>query len=198
MNKDLKQKGLLSVLLVIGLGVGFLANSSNFLESSGPGGLADNSSWTEKELQAVESGESFTISELERPVLIETFAVWCTTCSRQQQEIKKLHESRNITSVSLNVDQNENEEKVLNHKKQNGFDWIYAISPIELTNVLRQRFGNSIANPPSAPVILICDGEANRLEKEDFGSPVKSADFLEEKIKSQCQTENSSSPGGAS
>jgi len=189
MKEELRRKGLLAAVLAVGLGIGFVLNGSGEEPSPRTGNISgevDNSSWTDFTLQAVESGENFTISELERPVLVETFAVWCTTCSRQQEEVSRLHKDVNVTSVSLNVDQNENTDKIINHKQDNGFHWRYAIAPVELTNDLRNRFGNSIANPPSAPMILICDGKAVRLEKEDLGSPVKSSDFLEKEIISRC------------
>lgn len=175
----------LAGVLVLGLGLGLILNFSQQEANAGPGG-AENIDWQEKMLEDVSTGENFTFSGLERPVLIETFAVWCTTCSRQQQEIEKLHEEVNVTSVSLNVDPNEDAEKVVNHRQENEFDWRYAVAPVDLTNALRNEFGNSVANPPSAPVILLCDGEAVRIEKEGFGSPVKSADFLEERIRSVC------------
>lgn len=199
MKEDLKKQSLLAAVLIFGIGLGVLVNSSTLIVGDDTPQFR-NLNWTDATLQTVEGGENFTISSLDEPVMIETFAVWCTTCSRQQQEIKKLHERINVTSVSLNVDQNENDKKVLNHKKENDFSWRYAISPIELTNVLRQKFGNSIANPPSAPVILVCDGESFRLEKEGFGSPVKSADLLQDKIKNKCDTdfrEESDSRSGA-
>ena len=188
-----KQKALkIGGVLVLGLGLGLALNSSQQGTVSGPESVG-SLEWQNVTLQDVDTGENFTVSGLERPVLLETFAVWCTTCSHQQQEIEKLHEEVNVTSVSLNVDPNEDAEKIVDHKEENGFHWLYAISPVELTNSLRNRFGNSIANPPSAPVILLCEGEAVRLEKEGFGSPVKSADFLEEEIISTCGLETGGS-----
>lgn len=199
-----KEKTLkISGVVLIGLGLGLLLNFSQQGDTKpGPEGSVNSQAvnWQNFSFQTVEDSENFTVSGLEKPVLIETFAVWCTTCSRQQQEIKKLHEDLNVTSVSLNVDPNENAGKVIDHKQENGFDWRYAVAPVEVTNALRTEFGNSVANPPSAPVILVCGGEAVRLEKEGLGSPVKSSDFLAEEIRDRCEIDlesNSRSGSGA-
>ena len=184
MEQDLKNYIVLAGILGIGLVTGFALNSSG--SGSGPGGSLDGSDWRNTTLQDVSTDENFTITGLEKPVVVETFAVWCTTCSRQQSEIKDIHGSVEFSSVSLNVDRNENREKIIQHKETNNFTWTYAISPISLTNQLRERFGNSIANPPSAPVILVCEDGARRIQKEGFGSPVKSSKMLEEEIKLGC------------
>jgi hypothetical protein len=49
--------------------------------------------WFGASLKDVRSGASFTINDFQgKVVLVETMAVWCPTCFRQQQEIKALHE----------------------------------------------------------------------------------------------------------
>lgn len=179
MDKDWKNYVLLAGILGLGLLAGLTLNDSAF--SRGPLDSVNTSDWKETTLQEVSSGENFTIAELEKPVLIETFAVWCPTCTRQQVEIEKVHNSTDVTSVSLDVDLNEDPEKVRNHVERNGFDWRYAISPIELTNKLRKKFGTSIANPPSAPVILVCEEGSRRLP-----DGVKTASTLQEEIEKGC------------
>jgi len=119
------------------------------------------------ELKNINTGNSFKLSDFqEKPILLESFAVWCPTCTRQQQEIKKLHEELgdDFTSVSLDTDPNEDEARVLEHIQRNGFDWHYSIPPIEFTQTLINEFGVSIVNAPSAPVILICNNEARKLD----------------------------------
>jgi hypothetical protein len=150
-------------------------------QSSKTVGSANSSAWQEIELQDVNSGESFTVAELEKPLLVETFAVWCPTCTNQQNEIKKLKKESNITSVSLDVDPNEDEQQIRKHSRKNGFDWRYAISPPELTRMLVQEYGNSIANPPSAPVVLVCKNSSRRLS-----NGVKTSSTLQKQIKEGC------------
>lgn len=183
MNQERQKKVALGGVLVLGLFLGLALNSSN---TGNSGSSLEDRSWQEVNLTDVRNGEQFTVAELDKPVLIETFAVWCTTCTRQQQEIKKLHGEVNFTSVSLNVDPNEGESKIRNHIQREGFDWRYAISPIQMTNTLREEYDNTIANPPSAPVILVCENETRRLQ-----NGVKPASKLEEEIRRGCTTQDS-------
>lgn len=179
MEQDLKKKSMLAGILVVGLVIGVTLNNST--KPSALSGSVNASDWKQVTLQDVSTGENFTMAELEKPVLVETFAVWCPTCTRQQVEIQKLHKRTNITSVSLDVDPNEDASKIRSHIQRNGFSWRYAISPIELTNMLRAKFGNSVANPPTAPVILVCENDSRRLP-----DGVKPVSTLQEEIEKGC------------
>jgi len=138
--------------------------------------------WRDISLKDVRTGRTFTIADFKgKTVILETFAVWCPTCTKQQRDIKQLHSDigDEFVSISLDVDPNESEEKVKEHLKRNGFDWLYAIAPPELTKLLMDEFGTVIVNAPSAPVVLISeDGDARLL-----GRGVKSAEKLMAEIK---------------
>jgi cytochrome oxidase Cu insertion factor (SCO1/SenC/PrrC family) len=138
--------------------------------------------WRDISLKDVRTGRTFTIADFKgKTVILETFAVWCPTCTKQQREIKQLHSEigDEFISITLDVDPNESEEKVKEHLKRNGFDWLYAIAPPELTKLLIDEFGTVIVNAPSAPVVLISeDGDARLL-----GRGVKSAEKLKAEIK---------------
>jgi thiol-disulfide isomerase/thioredoxin len=137
-------------------------------------------SWRNIALQDVNTGEQFTISQFEdKPILLESFAVWCPTCTAQQRKIKELHDEigDQAVSISLDTDSNEDEERVRAHTQKNGFDWYYAVSPIELTQALIDDFGSSIVNAPSVPMILLCpnktpeklpNGQKSVQELKDF------------------------------
>lgn len=134
------------------------------------------------ELKDIRTGENFKISDFsDKPVLLESFAVWCPTCTFQQREIKKLHEEigDSVVSISLDTDPNEDEARILQHISSNNFEWYYAISPVDLTRSLIDEFGIGIVNAPSAPVILICNNEARKLD-----SGVKSSGELKEEVES--------------
>jgi len=141
--------------------------------------------WMEFELKDINSGETFKISDFKgKPVLLESFAVWCPFCTKQQEETKKLHEEvgDSVISISIDTDPNEDESKVLEHTQENGFTWRYAISPTELTQSLIDEFGVSIVNAPSVPMILVCeDGSFKKL-----GSGVKKVNELKAEI-ANCQ-----------
>ncbi len=167
------------VLLVVIVSGYALLGSSNNAASSGDAG-----NWTTVELEDVESGERFTVAELEKPVLVETFAVWCPTCLRQQKEVEKLHQQYSgFTSVSLDTDPNEDAEKVRKHLEEHGFGWRYAVAPTEVTGGLIEDFGSSIVNAPLAPMVIVCEDGARRLK-----NGVKSASNLQAELEKGCET----------
>lgn len=140
--------------------------------------------WMTTELENVTGDEAFTLASFDRPVLLETFAVWCSTCLSQQRESKEFHErvGDDVVTVGLNVDPNEDTDAVREHAETHGFDWFFSISPPDVTRSLADQFGDSIANPSSAPIVLICpDGEFRRLE-----DGVKSAETLESEVEAGC------------
>lgn len=143
-------------------------------------------SWLTVELHDVVTREAFRISDFEgRPVLLESFAVWCPTCTKQQQEIRRLHDEvgEAIVSISLDVDPNEEEALVRRHALQNGFGWRYVVAPPQLTLALIQQFGTAVVVASSAPMILVCpDGGAIELLRRG----VKSAEWLLDTIQAKC------------
>lgn len=168
------------VLIALGslaiLGLGFQA-----LPESDTGSNSSSADWKQIQLKDVSTGETFTVAELEKPVLVESFAVWCPTCTRQQQELKKLHSGTDVRSVSIDVDPNEDASKVRQHVNRHGFDWRYAIAPSEMTRQLVEEYGNSIAHPPSAPAVLVCENGTRKLP-----NGVKPVSKLKEEIEKGC------------
>jgi cytochrome oxidase Cu insertion factor (SCO1/SenC/PrrC family) len=131
------------------------------------------------------NGENFKVSDFSgKPILIESFAVWCPTCTRQQNEIKKFHEEVGdaVVSISLDTDPNEDVAKVKAHTLQHGFDWHYVISPPDFTQSLIGVFGIGVVNAPSAPVILVCEDQSFRM----LDSGVKDVSELKEEIERGC------------
>ena len=166
------------VLVVLG------AAAYAFSSTSGSPNTGETLNWTDIEVEDVRTGDTYRISQFDKPVLVETFAVWCPTCTRQQEEVRKLHEDigDDFVSVSLDVDPNEDAAKITRHTERHGFDWRYSIAPPEMTASLQKEFGPSVLNPPSAPMILVCeDGKSRKLE---FG--VKPASKLKAEIENGC------------
>ena len=144
--------------------------------------------WRQISLTNVHDDSTYTIDSLsDKPVIIESFAVWCPTCTKQQRELKELHADQefgeSFHSIGLDTDQNEDAAKVLSHAQKNGFNWRYSVSPVSLTNALVDEFGISVVNAPSAPVILVCQdgGDAYFLEKG-----VKKAHEIKQEIQTKC------------
>lgn len=142
-------------------------------------------SWREIPLKDVSTGENFRVNDFTgKNILVESFAVWCPLCTKQQKEIHALKEELkdDLVSISLDTDPNEDEQKVLEHIKRNSFSGLYAVAPVEATRSLIDEFGVGVVNAPSAPVILICSsGETYKLKPG-----VKSAEDLKNSIDSLC------------
>ena len=141
--------------------------------------------WRQAEFTNVKNGEKFTIDDFKgKTVLLESFAVWCPTCLKQQKEMDKLKEldGKEIIHISLDTDPNENRKKVAEHLERNGFDWYFAVSPIEVTRLLTDEFGIGFVNAPSAPVVLICEDGGSRF----LGRGVKDVEELTQEIKIGC------------
>jgi cytochrome oxidase Cu insertion factor (SCO1/SenC/PrrC family) len=136
--------------------------------------------WFAASLKDVRSGESFTLNDFNgKVVLVETMAVWCTTCYQQQTQLKALQESlgmrADFVSVSLDIDPNEDESALAAYTQKNsGFDWRYAVAGPDVARAIGNSFGDQFLNPPSAPIFVIDrHGVAHALP---FG--VKSAEDL--------------------
>ena len=174
--------GIFVIFVVVILGFVLFSNKNDSFEQQPKNSVF----WMDLELKDVNTGETFKISEFNKPVLLESFAVWCPTCTKQQIELKKLHDlpgfsEEEVISISLDTDPNEDENKIREHSQSNGFNWRYAISPTDLTKQLIDEFGPSIVNAPSAPIVLICpDGNFHQLSS----SRVKSVQDLQDAIAS--------------
>jgi hypothetical protein len=141
--------------------------------------------WRDFELEDIITGETFKISDFAgKPVLLESFAVWCPSCTVQQIETQKLKESRGdaIVHISVNTDPNEDEHRVREHLDRHGFDWYYAVAPIEWTNALIDEFGLNVVYPPRSPVVLICADQTARMLR----GGIKREAFLIEEIEKGC------------
>lgn len=123
--------------------------------------MMETPAWFGSSLKDVRSGASFTIHDFQgKVVLVETMAVWCPTCFRQQQEIKALHEllgmREDFVSVSLDIDPNEDEAILAGYLKQNSqFEWYYAVIGPEIAREIGNAYGDQFLNPPSAPIFVI-------------------------------------------
>lgn len=184
-----KQISTILILFIIAIVIFFLSGcltqDSSDAEVSIPKNDGEASSWMDIELIDVATGEPFRISDFKgKPVLIESFAVWCPTCLQQQKQTQELKsaEGDSIIHISLDTDPNEDENSIREHIETNGFDWYYAVSPINLTLALMDEFGQTVVFAPGAPVVLVCEDGGARLLKNG----VKSADELLIEVEKGC------------
>ncbi len=180
MGRDTRPKLFLGtmVLLVAGIAIAGACTPA-------AGGESGGRPWMDIELRDVATGETFTIGDFAgRSILVESFAVWCPTCTVQQREIGRLaqREDEAIVHISLDTDPNEDEARIEEHLARNGFDWYYSVSPIELTRALIDDFGLTVVNAPAAPMVLICADQSSRLLR----TGVKTAEDLLAEVESGC------------
>jgi hypothetical protein len=74
--------------------------------------MVETPDWFHAELVNVATGEPFRIADYQgKVVLVETMAMWCSNCLKQQQQVKALHdllgERDDFISVGLDIDINE-------------------------------------------------------------------------------------------
>ena len=181
-------KAILTILILVIISIFFYGcaqQQRTDLPTISPAADSIQLDWKTVPLTDVRSGETFTINDFAgKTVLVESFAVWCPVCTKQQQEIQKLHEEvrEAVISISLDTDPNEDAQKVLDAVQERGFTWRFAVSPPELTKVLIQEFGSAVVNAPIAPVILVCKDQSARL----LGRGTKSVEELKAEIQRGC------------
>ena len=107
-------------------------------------------------LTDVQSGEQLTLGQLaaEKPLLLETMAIWCTNCKAQQHNVVAAHNEADFTSISLDVDPGEQPSDLAKYAENEGFHWHFAMADAQLLSKLRERFGTAVAVPPGMPKIL--------------------------------------------
>jgi hypothetical protein len=139
--------------------------------------------WFSASLTDVRSGEPFTISDLKgKVVLVETMAMWCSNCLRQQKQVLELHsligERDDFISLGLDIDPNEVSQALQAYTDKNEFTWRYAVSPAHVSREIGQLYGDQFLNPPSTPMLIIDrQGQAHPLP---FG--IKDAQSLMEAL----------------
>jgi cytochrome oxidase Cu insertion factor (SCO1/SenC/PrrC family) len=136
--------------------------------------------WFDMELKDVRTGESFTMNDFAgKVVLLETMAIWCPNCAVQANEIRKLKKALSdpddLITVSLDVDFNEDDASLKEYVEGYGFDWLYAVAPLEVARALGNLYSAEYLNPPLSPMLIIDrKGEVHLL---DFGK--KDAETLQ-------------------
>jgi cytochrome oxidase Cu insertion factor (SCO1/SenC/PrrC family) len=117
--------------------------------------------WLGTPLVDAVTGQPFQVSDHEgKVVLVETMAVWCSTCRAQQEQIRLLHQQlgaqgADLVSISLDIDPNEDAQYLKAYVEQTGFEWSFAVAPADLSRAIGQTYGDQYLNPPSAPVLII-------------------------------------------
>ena len=145
--------------------------------------MMESPAWYSTSLTDVTTGESFKINDIKgKVVLVETMAIWCSNCKKQQVQVNALHdligERDDFVSIGLDIDMNENAADLKKYVESNGFNWLYAVATTEVIQDISRNYGDQFLNPPSTPMLVIDrHGEAHPLP---FG--IKSAEELQKFI----------------
>ena len=130
----------------------------------------DTPEWFDIELTDVQTGGTFTMNDYAgKVVLVETMAIWCPNCIIQANEVRTLHEilgnPEDLVSVSLDVDVNEDAASLKEYSYGYGFDWHFAVVPLEVARALGNLYTAQYLNPPISPMLVIDrNGEVHHLE----------------------------------
>ena len=152
-------------------------------ETPTPDAMMEAPAWFGAALTNVNTGETFTINDFKgKVVLVETMAVWCSNCLKQQGQVKTLHEQLGMRddfiSVGLDIDLNENADQLKSFTSGQGFDWYYTVASADVAREIASLYGDQFLNPPSTPILIIDrHGVAHPLP---FG--IKNADDLAKAI----------------
>lgn len=137
---------------------GCLGDDNNGLATPSNGESEMPPTWMTTTLEDILTGERFTIADLEPPIYIQNFAVWCSVCDRQERRLDDLNTQRDeITIISVNIDPNKDPSTVKQHAEDNGYEWLWTVPPAEVLGSMTDEFGTGMANAPNAPMILVCD-----------------------------------------
>ncbi len=141
--------------------------------SSPTEGVRLTQAWATAELTDVRNGDRFRIADLVadgRVVFIETMAIWCTNCRRQQGDVvvalSKLDPAR-VTWIGLDVDASESADALADYSRTLGFDWPFVVAGNDLARALASEFGDAVLSPPSTPIIVV--GTNGAVTLTEFG-----------------------------
>ena len=139
--------------------------------------------WFSIELTDAQTGQTFTMNDYAgKVVLVETMAIWCPNCIVQANEVQNLHKllgnPDDLVSVSLDVDLNEDQASLKEYAGGYGFDWHFAVAPLEVSRALGNLYSAQYLNPPLSPMLII-DREGN-VHTLDYGK--KSAAILQKSV----------------
>jgi thiol-disulfide isomerase/thioredoxin len=146
------------------------ATPEAMMDKSSEDTMMDLPAWFGASLTNVSTGETFNINDFKgQVVLVEMMAQWCPNCKKQQNEVKTLHENlgmpSDLVTIALDIDPNEDGETLKAYASNNGFDWIYAVAPADVSREIGDLYGAQFLNPPSTPILLIDrKGEVHLLE----------------------------------
>ena len=123
--------------------------------------------WQRLEIVDV-GGAAFTLADcIGTPVLVELFATWCSNCLQQMPKTQEAAATMGEQAVviALSVETDLDAQAVADYAEVNELpDIRFAVLTPDVLAAFVEAFGNTAANPPSTPKIVIdADGTAGEL-----------------------------------
>ena len=120
----------------------------------------DRPEWFSVPLTDVRTDKTFTINDFAgKVVLIQTIVQWCSNCAYQQHEVSLMHtmlgHPDDLVTVSLDVDLKEDATSLKKYVDHFGFDWHFAVAPLEITRALGNLYSAEYLNAPLEPMLII-------------------------------------------
>lgn len=141
-------------------------------------GVTLDQAWATAELTDVATGETFRIADFAgRPIILETMAIWCSSCLAQQGTVHEVLAERPAGAVEyvlVDIDPNESAADLAAYRERHGFTGRYVVASSELARAIVADFGDRMLSAPSTPIVLI--GSDGTVTLTPFG--MKSADDL--------------------
>jgi thiol-disulfide isomerase/thioredoxin len=128
------------------------------MSEEGADGDMELAAWQTMRIVDVD-GSEFTLADyVGQPTLVETFATWCSNCRAQladtQEAAAELGDEAAVIALSVETDLDPAD--VASYAATNGFtDIRFAVMTPELLAAMAGALGNSVANPPATPKIVI-------------------------------------------
>ena len=114
--------------------------------------------WQTIALTNAATGEQFALGDFQgKTVFVEPMATWCSNCRAQQGHVSqaKTQLGDDVVFIGLSLETNLPSEQLASYAQGNGFDWTYAVMPVNLLAELSDEFGRSITSAPSTPHFII-------------------------------------------
>ena len=108
----------------------------------------------------VNTGKTFKLSDsIGKVVLLSLISPNCTACTQQETVIKALRgmlmKNDQLVIVSLDIDANDTAAMLKADATQNGFDWLHAIAPAQMTAELSRLLGADAVKPGVAAMAIV-------------------------------------------
>ncbi len=116
--------------------------------------------WYNFKMTDVRTGKTFAINDFAgKVVLIQAIAEWCPNCLFQQGETRKMSDQlgdpEDLILISMDVDLHEDEASLKKYTQDFGFDWRFAVAPLEVQRAMANLYSAEYHNPPLDPILLI-------------------------------------------